>query len=72
MATIDFKHSVGRVIFDAGVTEDGKLIQKTKLYRNIAEDVQANDLYKALEELAGLSKLPFIGAEKVETAIINN
>lgn len=70
MAAIDFKNAVGRVFFDGGKTEDGKLIRKTKTYRNIAEGVGADNLYKALDELAKLSALPFIGAEKVETSSV--
>lgn len=72
MATIDFKNAVGRVIFDAGLTDEGKIIRKSKTYRNIAEDVNADDLYKGLEALASLSEFPLIGAEKVETATVSN
>lgn len=72
MATIDFNHAVGRVFFDGGLTDDGKLIRKSKTYRNIAEGVDATSLYNGLEELANLSSLPFIGAEKIETSTVNN
>ena len=72
MATIDFKSAVGRVFFDGGLTDDGKLIRKSKTYRNIAEGVDADSLYKGLEELASLSSLPFIGAEKVKTSTVSN
>ncbi|WP_172369180.1 DUF1659 domain-containing protein [Sporosarcina jiandibaonis] len=72
MATIEFKHAIGRVFFDGGLTDDGKLIRKSKTYSNIAEGVDANSLYNGLEELANLSSLPFIGAEKVETSAVNN
>lgn len=72
MAAIDFKNAVGRVFFDGGFTDEGKLIRKSKTYSNIAEDVEADQLYKALEELANLSALPFIGAERIETATVNN
>lgn len=71
MATIDFKNATGRVFFDGGLTDEGKLIRKSKTYRNIAEGVEAENLYNALEELASLSALPFIGAEKVETAAVS-
>ena len=43
MATIDFKNAVGRVFFDGGLTDDGKLIRKSKTYRNIAEGVDADE-----------------------------
>ncbi|MEK3934413.1 DUF1659 domain-containing protein [Sporosarcina sp. FSL W7-1349] len=68
MATIEFKSAIGRVHFDGGMTEEGKLIRKSKSYRHIAENVTADNLYTALNELASLSSLPFIGAEKVETS----
>lgn len=72
MATITFKAATGRVFFDGGLTDDGKLIRKSKTYRNVAKDVDADQLYKGLEALASLSELPFIGAEKVETATVHN
>lgn len=69
-ASIDFKSAVGRVYFDGGVTDDGNFIRKSKTYQNIVEGADADSLYKALEELAKLSSLPFIGAEKVETSSV--
>ncbi len=70
MATIEFKNAVGRVYFDGGLTDEGKLIRKSKTYRNIAENAAADSLYTALEQLAELSELPFLGAEKVETSSV--
>ncbi len=72
MATIEFKNAEGRVFFDGGLTDDGDLIRKSKTYRNITEGVSANNLYKALEELAKLSSMPFIGAEQVKTSTVYN
>ena len=72
MVTIEFKNAVGRVYFDGGLTEDGKLIRKSKTYRNITENVGAENLHKALEQLGQLSVLPFIGADKVETSRLIN
>jgi hypothetical protein len=69
-ATIEFKNAVGRVYFDGGMTEGGKLIRKSKTYRNISENAGAENLYNALEQLAQLSSLPFIGAERVETSSV--
>ncbi|MEK5039879.1 DUF1659 domain-containing protein [Sporosarcina sp. FSL K6-3457] len=68
MATIEFKSAVGRVHFDGGLTEEGKLIRKSKTYRNISKNADPDGLYNALEQLAQLSALPFTGAEKVETS----
>lgn len=67
-ATIEFQHASGRVLFDGGLTEDGKIIRKTKTYRYIKENAPAEDLYKALEQLGRLSTLLFIGADIVETS----
>ncbi|MEK5067135.1 DUF1659 domain-containing protein [Sporosarcina sp. FSL K6-1508] len=69
-ATIEFQQAAGKVYFDGGLTEDGKLIRKSKTYRNIKENVQAENLYKALEQLAQLSDFPFIGAEIIETSSV--
>ncbi|QNK87496.1 DUF1659 domain-containing protein [Sporosarcina sp. resist] len=67
-ATIEFQHAAGRVFFDGGLTEDGKIIRKSKTYRYIKENAPAEDLYKALEQLGRLSTLLFIGADIVETS----
>ncbi|WP_252503384.1 DUF1659 domain-containing protein [Sporosarcina sp. Marseille-Q4943] len=72
MATIEFRHAVGKVYFDGGMTGDGKMIRKSKTYRNLAAGATAENLYDALSQLAQLSAYPFIGAEKVETADIMN
>ena len=71
-ATIEFQQAVGRVFFDGGLTEDGKLIRKAKTYRYIKEKAPAENLYKALEQLDRLSTLPFIGADIEETSILIN
>ena len=52
----NFNSAVGRVYFDGGLTEDGKIIRKSKTYRNIKENAPAENLYKALEQLAQLSE----------------
>lgn len=72
MAIINFRSSVGRVFFDGGTTDDGKLISKSKTYRNIAEGVDADGLQKGLEALANLSSLPFMGAEMIKTSSVHN
>ncbi|MHA6259579.1 DUF1659 domain-containing protein [Sporosarcina sp. CAU 1771] len=72
MAAINFKNAEGRVHFDGGVTEGGKLILQSKTYRNSASAASAENLYQGLEELASLSSLPSIGMEVVETSSITN
>ena len=71
-ATFEFQQAAGKVFFDGGLTEDGKLIRKSKTYRNIKENAPAENLYKALEQLAQLSDVPFIGADIVETSSLIN
>ncbi|MBE1553873.1 DUF1659 domain-containing protein [Sporosarcina limicola] len=72
MATIEFKDAIGRVYFDGGLTQDGKIIRKSKSYRGISKNAGADNLYNALKELAQLSAQTFIGTEKVETSSIIN
>lgn len=72
MATLEFRSAVGKVYFDGGMTEDGKMIRKSKSYRNISEGATADNLHNALAQLAQLSEYPFIGAERVETSDIMN
>ncbi|WP_438315652.1 DUF1659 domain-containing protein [Sporosarcina sp. FA9] len=71
-ATIQFQQAVGRVLFDGGMTEDGKMIRKSKTYRNVKENAPAENLYNALEQLAELSDIPFIEVEIVETSSLIN
>jgi len=66
--TIEFQQAAGRVFFDGGLTEEGKIIRKSKTYRYIKENAPADNLYNALEQLGRLSTLSFIGAEIVETS----
>ncbi|MBD7984884.1 DUF1659 domain-containing protein [Sporosarcina sp. Sa2YVA2] len=72
MATLEFRTAVGKVYFDGGMTDEGKMIRKSKSYRNIAQAATADNLHLALSQLAQLSESPFIGAEKVETTDIMN
>lgn len=72
MATINFTSAVGRVSFNGGMGENGKIIRKSKTYRNIKQDIDANNLHKALAELANLSSLSTISLEKIETSLVNN
>lgn len=72
MATLNFKSAVGRVHFDGGTTDEGKVIRKSKTYRHIASGANADSLYKGLEALAHLSSLPIIEVEKVETSSITD
>jgi Protein of unknown function (DUF1659) len=70
--TIEFQQAAGRVFFDGGLTEDGKIIRKAKTYRYIKENAPAENVFNALEQLGQLSTLMFIGADIVETSSLFN
>ncbi len=72
MASINFKHASGRVSFNAGMTSDGKLIKKTKTYRNVTDVATPEQLYTGLAALASLSAYTLIDVEKIETSVVNN
>ncbi|MBB4825941.1 hypothetical protein HNO89_003178 [Sporosarcina luteola] len=72
MATMEFRGAIGKVYFDGGLTEDGKLIRQAKTYRNIARGIDAANLYEALAQLAQFSGRPVVGMEKVETSEVVN
>ena len=70
MAAIYFKSAVGKVYFDGGMTDDGKLIRKSKTYNNVAETATAENLYRGLATLGHLSSYPFLDVEKIETSTV--
>ena len=58
------KDSKLRVIFETGLTEEGKPIYKTKSYSNLAEDVTPEQLSQVGEALASLSTYPLGGIQQ--------
>ena len=72
MANIDFKNAVVRLTFDAGQTQDGKTIKKSKSYRNVNGNATPGQLLEAAGILSGFSSYPVISAEKIETGNISN
>lgn len=70
MATIDFKSAAGRISFQTGMTDDGKLLRKSKTYQNIAKDVEVDNFYKGLEALASLSAYTVIEIERIDTSVV--
>lgn len=70
MATISLRETAGRITFKTGTTEDGKVMKKTKTYRNIINNADASNLYKGLEALASLSAYSLIEVEKVDTSVV--
>ena len=58
------KDSKLRVIFETGLTEEGKPIFKTRSYSNVAEDVTPEQLQQVGEALASLSTYPMGGIQQ--------
>jgi hypothetical protein len=58
------KDSKLRVTFETGLTEEGKLIYKTKSYSNLAEEVTPEQLSQVGEALASLSNYPLGGIQQ--------
>ncbi len=72
MAIIDFKQAVVRLTFEAGYTQDGKVIKKSKSYRNVNESATADQLNNVTSILSGFSSRTLLAAEKIETGNIQN
>ena len=53
-----------RVVFQTGLTGEGKPIYKTKSYANVAEDVTPDQLQQVGEALASLSTYPMGGIQQ--------
>ena len=58
------KDSKLRVIFETGLTEEGKPIYKTKSYANVAEGVTPDQLQDVGVALASLSTYPMGGIQQ--------
>ncbi|WP_277585188.1 DUF1659 domain-containing protein [Psychrobacillus antarcticus] len=67
MANLEYKHAVLRLIFEGEVTEDGKMITKSKSYRNVRANVTADQLASFAATISSFSERSYIGAEKLET-----
>lgn len=72
MAAIDFKNAAGRVSYNAGTTDEGNLIKKSKTYQNLAEVTDSEELYRGLEAIASLSAYTLIEVERIETSVVSN
>jgi hypothetical protein len=72
MANIEFKQAIVRLTFEAGMTLDGKVIRKSKSYRNVNEASTADQILNVTTILSGFSSRPLLAAEKIETGNIQN
>ena len=71
MANLEHKQAVLKLIFEAGLTEDGKMKTKSKTYRNINGAATADQLELVTTTLKSFTSSPFINAEKIETMNLN-
>lgn len=67
MANLEHKYAVLKLIFEGEVTEAGKMITKSKSYRNVRANATAEQLDNVAKTLSSFSDRPYIGAEKIET-----
>jgi len=67
MANLEHKNAVLKLIFEGGVTEEGKMILKSKSYRYVSADATADQLDTVATTLGSFSDRPYIGAEMIET-----
>lgn len=67
MANLEYKHAVLKLVFEGEVNEDGKMITKSKSYRNVRANATADQLDTVAKTLSSFSDSPYIGAEKIET-----
>ncbi|WP_391115754.1 DUF1659 domain-containing protein [Psychrobacillus sp. L3] len=67
MANLEYKQAVLKLVFEGGLTKEGKMVTKSKSYHNIQASASANGLDTVATTLANFSNNPYIGAEKVET-----
>jgi len=72
MANVEFKQAIVRLTFEAGMTQDGKVIKKAKSYRNVNAGTTADQLLNVTGILSGFSSRPLLAAEKIETGNIQN
>lgn len=70
MAIINFKSAAARLAFETGMSDEGKVMRKTKTYQNIAQDVDVDDFYNGLQALASLSTYPVLEMDRIETSSV--
>ncbi|GGA28046.1 DUF1659 domain-containing protein [Psychrobacillus lasiicapitis] len=71
MANLEHKEAVLKLIYEAGLTEDGKMKTKSKSYRNLQAAATADQLEVVATALTSFTDSPYIGAEKIETLNLN-
>ena len=71
MANLEHKQAVLKLVYEGGLTEDGKMKTKSKSYRNIQAAATADQLETVTTTFSSFSSSPYIGAEKIETFGLN-
>jgi len=71
MANLEHKQAVLKLIYEGGLTEDGKMKTKSKSYRNLQGAATADQLEVVATTLTSFTTSPYIGAEKIETLNLN-
>ena len=66
MAQAMLKDSRLTLVFETGMSEDGKPIHKTKSYANVQKDATPDQLSQAADALGSLSAYPLISVERTD------
>ncbi|WP_342525540.1 DUF1659 domain-containing protein [Chryseomicrobium sp. FSL W7-1435] len=66
MASYQLKNANFRLIYDDGLTEDGKVKRHTKSYPSIDASASADQMYQAAVTISSLSEKALLQAEKQE------
>ncbi|MFC4356225.1 DUF1659 domain-containing protein [Chryseomicrobium palamuruense] len=70
MAAYNFKSAVLRLVYDDGLTIDGKPKRKVKTYSGMLESATADQMVQAADAFSSLSSKALIGAEKQQISDI--
>lgn len=72
MAISSFKSAAGRLSFQTGMSDRGKVQKRTKTYQNIAKDLAVDDFHTGLAALANLSSHALLEMERVDTSAVRD
>ncbi|MFC5558552.1 DUF1659 domain-containing protein [Ureibacillus thermophilus] len=71
MANLTFEHSTLKIVYEMGVNESNETVLTTRSYRNVRDNVTAEQLASVVQAFIQLSKHPVVHAsisktEKIE------
>ncbi|MCU9611954.1 DUF1659 domain-containing protein [Caldibacillus lycopersici] len=64
MALANLVDSTVRLVYDAGLDENGDVVLKAKSYNNINLNATADQIFAAAQAIASLTSLPLLAIER--------